>query len=1500
MKHSLPYNVFRNPNDWANAPRMPQAIALAIAPSLMAAGGVGAFLLTTAISIGISAVTSWALNALSPKPDMSSSRGTLVNARDAVAPADFVYGEVRKGGIITFYESNGDENKYLHQVIVVAAHEVEEIGDIYINDQVATWSASTGLISTASSGGDNQEDDQTDWAGKIRIRKHLGDQTTADSELVSETSATSTFIGKELAYLYVRYEYDQDVFANGLPLITVKVKGKKVYDPRDQTTAYSNNAALCIRDFIKSTYGLGDNAIDEVSFAAAAHESDEPIALSGEDGGSEPRFTINGVVRASESIGSVLGNMSTACAGTIFWGSGYWKLKVGTYNAPVKTLTLDDLRGPINLQTRVSIRDNFNTVRGTFNDAAQNYITADYPEFSSDAFKAEDKEEEVSLDLPLPFTTSASAAQRIAKLTLFRGREQMTISADFGLEAFGIEVGDIIAFDNPRYGFDEKEFEVTGWNFAANQDAGDLRVTLTLRETSSAAFDWDAEESDIIGNNTTLPVYTAGLDILGLSVGEGGRTQSDGTRVSTALLGWTAVQSSYVTQYEVQWKPTSDSSYATTYTTNNSIELSPIIDSVEYTFRVRAVSANGYRGPFSSLTLTGAGDTTPPADPTSLSATGTLGFINISWVNPADPDFNFVEVWESADNNLANAVEIARAFGSEFNRGNLAPLTTRYYWVRAVDYSNNKSGFVGPEFASTNQITAGDIGPAVIGYDNFAGDVTTLFDDIEFNFGDIEDSLADRVLVSDYNITVDYQQQLEDATTQLSTDALTLALNASSLESRINDAGITVDPEDGSVTIQGLSAVEDRVNEVEIDLDAVEGELTLKATTTYVNNAIAAATLPEATLESLEELEARVGTVAIDLDAVEGSITLTSTGSYYDVNDGVLGVEALEGRITVNEGQISLKATQSDLDDVGDRLGTAEVTLNALDVPSINLAVQDVRTVSEKQDDLSELTLQEVLGRYNDREYILQDVAYARQSLTADVNEQREAVATLTTELAAEISDNQASILSEQQARADADGAIASDLTQLNSQVNDPVTGLPAAQSSIVTLNETKVTAAEATSIAQSEITSSLTSEEAGTIGAEINTLEETKVTADQATSIAQSEITSSLTSEEVGTIGASIKTLEETKVTAAEATSIAQSEITSSLTSEEVGTIGASINALESTKVTAAEATSIAQSEITSSLTSEEAGTIGASINTLEATKVTAEGAVAAVNTEIGAEYDGISGLVTVTGEAKAGVDGLETKYGVQIDNNGSISGYQLLSGVGGSAFNVRADQFAVFNSTGAGGDNPFTVFTSSRNIGGVVYPAGTYIENAYIDNAAIVNGSITNAKIANAAITDAKIDDLAVTNAKIRDLAVTTGKIGNLSVNTLKIADQAVSNTAFASGSVSLTSYNTWTNVASIYFSTEGSNQLIVQVSGTATGYAEFVDLKGYYRILVGGSVIYTSTEFNLGDGGGGRIYSLPSAIRLGTSSASATSVVVQARRASGQTLVPTFQLLATELKK
>ena len=732
MSKNFPYNVMRH-RDWDKAPRIE-----AIATSIIAATGATSTLAIAAIYVGtyiaVSAVTSWAISALSPSPDFSSfgSQGTLVNARDATAPVDFVYGQVRKGGTVSYYESTGEKNKFLHQIIVLAGHEVEQIGDIYVNDEIVTinasdfvndivWAEKVETAAPAADGGFSEGGEE--YKSKIRIQKFDGSQTSApadllaESELTGSNALTSNFVGNGIAYLYVRYEYDGEVFASGVPLITAVVQGKKVYDPRTSTTAYSNNAALCIRDFITSTYGLNDSAIDDVSFSAAANESDENVTLSGV--GTEKRYTINGIVKASSPTGKVLGDMSTACAGTLFWGSGYWKLKVGAYTAPVKTLTLDDLRGPINLQTRSSTRDSFNGVGGTFNNADGDFITSDYPPIKSSVFQAEDGGDEMLLDLPLPFTTSASTAQRIAKMTLYRGREQMTISADFGLEAFNIEVGDIIAFDNDRYGFNGKEFEVIGWKFAPNQEAGDLRVTLTLQETSEAAFDWNAEESDIINNNTNLPDAGAGLAITNLTASGGGRTQGDGTFINSVILNWDDVSNAFSAYYEVEWKALADSTYSSTTTVESSIEISPLVDGVEYIFRVRAITASGVTGAYATVQFTGGGDVTAPGLPTAITADGGFRYITVRWTNPADADLNFVEVWENTSNSSSGATKVGISGGNEFIRSNLGIQETRYYFLKSVDYSGNTSAFTAGVSATTTFIDD----------DDFANGVYSLFTD---------------------------------------------------------------------------------------------------------------------------------------------------------------------------------------------------------------------------------------------------------------------------------------------------------------------------------------------------------------------------------------------------------------------------------------------------------------------------------------------------------------------------------------------------------------------------------------------------------------------------------------------------------------------------------------------------------------------------------------------------------------------------------------------------
>jgi hypothetical protein len=405
--------------------------------------------------------------------------------------------------------------------------------------------------------------------------------------------------------------------------------------------------------------------------------------------------------------------MVTACAGALFWGTGKWKLSVGDYVAPTKTLTLDDLRGPIIAQTRNNLRDQFNVVQGTFINKDERWITQDYPPIIGSAFISEDGGIQQPLDLELPFTTDSATAQRLAKMTLFRGREQATISADFGMNAFDVEVGEIIELTLDRYGWAEKEFEVIGWQLKADQDAGDLRVALTLRETSAAAFEWDAEESEIIGSNTNLPDAAAGLTVNNLTVSGGGRTQTDGTFIGSAILNWDDVSNVFLDYYEVEWKPLSDSVYNATTTEQSGIELSPIVDDIEYIFRIRAVTISGIKGPYATIQFTGGGDVTAPGLPTSLSATGAFQYITIAWTNPADADFSHVEIWEATTNNSATATRVGISAGSSFQRTNLGLNITRWYFLKSVDYSGNVSAFTSGVSATTTFIDDEDFANGV-------------------------------------------------------------------------------------------------------------------------------------------------------------------------------------------------------------------------------------------------------------------------------------------------------------------------------------------------------------------------------------------------------------------------------------------------------------------------------------------------------------------------------------------------------------------------------------------------------------------------------------------------------------------------------------------------------------------------------------------------------------------------------------------------------------------
>ncbi len=139
------------------------------------------------------------------------------------------------------------------------------------------------------------------------------------------------------------------MFPNGIPNISRIVKGKQVYDPRSGSTAYSNNVALCIRDYISNTtYGLGDSSIDDTVADAAANVCNESATLAVR--GTEVRYTCNGTFDTDQKPKDIIGSLLTSMQGKITYQGGSWSIYAGAYRSPTITLDEDDLDGPIKLQ----------------------------------------------------------------------------------------------------------------------------------------------------------------------------------------------------------------------------------------------------------------------------------------------------------------------------------------------------------------------------------------------------------------------------------------------------------------------------------------------------------------------------------------------------------------------------------------------------------------------------------------------------------------------------------------------------------------------------------------------------------------------------------------------------------------------------------------------------------------------------------------------------------------------------------------------------------------------------------------------------------------------------------------------------------------------------------------------------------------------------------------------------------------------------------------------
>lgn len=532
----------------------------------------------------------------------------------------------------------------------------------------------------------------------VNIQKHLGTPgDTVDLFLqarVGETKWPSTSVLSGLCYTVLTLNLNEPEFQGGIPQFEVVLRGKKLYDPRDGTTYWSQNSALALRDYMVSEMcAIPESDLPIDQFITAANVCDE-----GESFG--PRYTTNGTITSDQTQGAVLERLAQAMAGGLV--STGWDVYAGKFTAPVMALQQADIVGSIAITPGLSDADIYNGVRGQYIAEENDYVLTDFVPFQNPTFVEADGRE-LWTDIDFPFTDEVQRVHNLARVFTEDQRSGFTIIVDVALKAWALKVGQRITFTSEVFGWNSKIFRVTDKRYSPSSS-----VQLTLKEDAESIWDFaDAVLPDPTPN-TDLPDPFEVDEITSLRCfsGTDQLIAKDGTVISRILATWPqSTTQAVVTKgtIDIEWQMVGSDVWGSDSLRGDVTEyyISPVEDGSFYTVRVRAV--NAYLNVRSDWTYAELhqviGKTEPPSDVEVFSVDNGI----FSWSTVSDLDLaGYVLRFQYGNNAfwgdaapLHDGIVVATPWQPE-----IAPPGAVTVMIKAIDTSGNES--VNPAAIRTN------------------------------------------------------------------------------------------------------------------------------------------------------------------------------------------------------------------------------------------------------------------------------------------------------------------------------------------------------------------------------------------------------------------------------------------------------------------------------------------------------------------------------------------------------------------------------------------------------------------------------------------------------------------------------------------------------------------------------------------------------------------------------------------------------------------------------
>jgi hypothetical protein len=195
--------------------------------------------------------------------------------------------------------------------------------------------------------------------------------------------------------------------------------------------------------------------------------------------------------------------------------------------------TLAMAAGPFRWREKVSIRDLYNGVKGTYISPANNWQSSDIPPYAQDidhgymsgspmypfgdANLAADGGDRRWLDIQLPFTIQVATAQRLCKIELMRRRQQGTGTFSYNMAMYKTTALDVVSMTLPLLRWTNKLLEIAAHRFTMNKmqiDGNDvtlLGTEIDVQETDPSIYDWSSTE-ELTAQGFQQPTIPGSID----------------------------------------------------------------------------------------------------------------------------------------------------------------------------------------------------------------------------------------------------------------------------------------------------------------------------------------------------------------------------------------------------------------------------------------------------------------------------------------------------------------------------------------------------------------------------------------------------------------------------------------------------------------------------------------------------------------------------------------------------------------------------------------------------------------------------------------------------------------------------------------------------------------------------------------------------------------------------------------------------------------------------